>query len=128
MRWRLRLAEYHFVIHHKKGKAHCQADALSRVDSDAHTTEHEDMELPCFIIGESPPAIGPPMPLDHHQDEEVEPHPYGEEPLTLLDLILAFPDKQSELPTPISIEELIEAQAQDAFCKSIASSLERGRR
>ena len=35
MRWRLRLAEFDFEVRYKKGKANTQADALSRLDTDA---------------------------------------------------------------------------------------------
>ena len=49
MRWRLRLAEYTFSIHHKKGYLNTQADAVSRLPSKGHTTEHEDYEVPCLL-------------------------------------------------------------------------------
>ncbi len=39
MRWRLRLAEYTFDIHHKKGYLNTQADAVFGLASDHHTTE-----------------------------------------------------------------------------------------
>ena len=124
MRWRLRLAEYKFLIHHKKGKLHCQADALSRVDSEAHTQSHEDMELPCYVIGYE-------TTVDHQLKtlgDGKEPYPFTEEPMTIMDVLMAQKEDELELPAPISIEEIVEAQARDEFCQSIRSALERGER
>lgn len=50
MRWRLRLAEITFVMHHKKLYVNTQADALSRLPSKGHTTVEEDHEIPCYIL------------------------------------------------------------------------------
>lgn len=64
MRWRLRLSEYQFTIHHKKGYLNTQADAVSRLPSDGHTTEHENYEVPCLAIGTETP---PPEQISTHE-------------------------------------------------------------
>lgn len=43
MRWRLRLSEYSFDVHYKKGVENQLADAASRVDTAGPTTEEEDL-------------------------------------------------------------------------------------
>lgn len=48
IRWRLRLDGYIFLILHKQGLQNRQVDAVSRLESDVHATELEDLELPSF--------------------------------------------------------------------------------
>eukprot|EP00171_Calliarthron_tuberculosum_P014639 IDg14639t1 len=50
MRWRLRRAEYDFDVEYRKGSLHVQPDALSRLASDGHATEHEYLEIPCLVL------------------------------------------------------------------------------
>ncbi len=73
MRWRLRLAEYTFEIHHKKGYLNTQADAVSRLPSDGHTAEHEDYCIPCFVAARNqeptPTQIGIPELLREQEQD-----------------------------------------------------------
>lgn len=48
MRWRLRLSEYSFKTHHKKGNLNRQADVILRLASRESTTEHENYEILCY--------------------------------------------------------------------------------
>ena len=48
MRWRIRLSEFQFKIHHKKGYLNTQADTVSRLASDGHTSGIEDFEIPTY--------------------------------------------------------------------------------
>ncbi len=52
------------------------------------------------------------------------------EPRNVLDTVLALEDDalELEIPSPITLEELICAQAEDPLCSSIRSQLERGGR
>lgn len=50
MRWRIRLCEFTFVIHHEKAYINAQADTLSRFPSTGRTTVKEDYEIPCYIL------------------------------------------------------------------------------
>lgn len=50
MRWRLRLAGLYYDIKHRKGHLNAQADALSRLFSDGHTTEEEDYKPPVYDL------------------------------------------------------------------------------
>ena len=42
IRWRLRLEEYHYIIKYKKGSENHVADALRRIEINAHKTIEED--------------------------------------------------------------------------------------
>lgn len=48
MRWRICLAEYSSEIHYKKGLLNAEVDALPKLSSRSNTTEHEDIDEPCF--------------------------------------------------------------------------------
>eukprot|EP00171_Calliarthron_tuberculosum_P001286 IDg1286t1 len=77
MRWQLRLAEYEFEVHYKKGKLNSQADALSRLTSNGHTTEHENTEPPCLIVDIGPDDI----------EEGEDPYPFAEEADSAIDAL-----------------------------------------
>ena len=54
-RWLERLEEFQFEIVHRKGKVHCNADALSRIPSDQHDIVHDEfpvsLVLPTVVVG-----------------------------------------------------------------------------
>ena len=51
-RWRLRLLEYDFNVHYKKGAKNTIADAISRLPTFGETEIPPDMEIPCFLVAE----------------------------------------------------------------------------
>lgn len=115
MRWRLRLAEYEFEVNYKKGKLNNQADALSRLPSNGHTTEHEDTEPPCLIVDVT----------SNDWEEGEDAHPFIEEADSALDALVAEPAENQVLPAQITLQELIHEQAGDRFCQDIRTALER---
>lgn len=71
MKWRLRFSKYELEVHYKKGKLNNQADALSLLTSNGHTTEQEDTETPCLIID---------VTSDEEEEEGEETHLFIERP------------------------------------------------
>ena len=51
-RWRLRLLEYDFNVHYKKGAKNTIADAISRLPTFGGTEIPPDVEIPCFLVAE----------------------------------------------------------------------------
>eukprot|EP00171_Calliarthron_tuberculosum_P017717 IDg17717t1 len=49
----MRLAEFDFEILHKKRSLNTQADAISRLSTQCHTTEHEETEIPCLSLSDT---------------------------------------------------------------------------
>ena len=115
MRWRLRLSEFDFQILYKKGKLNTQADALSRLTTLGETSSDLDEDIPCFSI-------------DRDYDERYEVG-FIEEEFAYDDALLTT---ETDMPDPdllaaVTLEELVLAQASDAFCKVIRSRLNGGR-
>eukprot|EP00171_Calliarthron_tuberculosum_P003652 IDg3652t1 len=106
MRWRLRLAEYDFDVEYHKGSLHVQTDSLSRLPSDGHTTENEDLEILCLVLDLASPMNSQTLAkvlalqLSTDSDDEIETdiRPEGSIPLQ-----------------PISVPELLQAQDTDPF-------------
>eukprot|EP00171_Calliarthron_tuberculosum_P004259 IDg4259t1 len=111
MRWRMRLAEFDFEI--------LQADAISHLSTQGHTTEHEEAEMPCLSLGDTYPET--------QKGEEVTKEPaFEDEAVKSLDIIVANLPDAGEVPSQITIEELVEAQTYDNFFNKIISALNRG--
>lgn len=54
MQCRLWLAELDFDVAYRKESKHTQPDELSRITSNGHAKEHEELEIPCLNISEYP--------------------------------------------------------------------------
>ena len=124
MRWRLRLAEYDFSIEYKKGICNTQADALSRLRTDAEVEyDPDDVDIPVYSVD-----------IDEENDDsdvvDFLNYDYAEGDLALLeqagdDPVCAVPD---EAPLePLSAEDIINAQAEDEFCQSVRRDMNAGR-
>ena len=114
MRWRLRLAEFSFQIRHRKGVHHCQADALSRLASNGHTTLRADEEIPAYAVSSLP---------DTPVSPEADWTEWAEWPVNALNMhnaTLPIP----EPPAQVTLAKLAAAQATDTFCQSIAARLD----
>ena len=105
------MSGFDFQILYKKGKLHTQADELSRLTTLGETTSDLDEYIPCFLIDE-----------EYDEGYEVD---FIEEEFAYDDALLTtekdMPDP--DLFTAITLEELVLAQASDAFCKAIRSRL-----
>lgn len=124
MRCCLRLAEFRFEIHYKKGLLNTQADALSRLESTGHTTEHADIEIPCFTL--SWDALN-----KEEEDDTVlggesgeDFFPFEDEHFTWLDVMAGNLNEAVKLPNHVSIEEMLLEQESDSFCQRIRDALD----
>eukprot|EP00171_Calliarthron_tuberculosum_P006680 IDg6680t1 len=106
MRWCMRLAEFEFEILHKKESLNTQADAISRLSTKGHTTEHEEAEIPCLSLCDTY--------LETRKEEEVTEEPaFEDEAANSLDIIVPNLPDLDEVPSRIAIEKLVEAQSYD---------------
>ena len=111
MRWRLRLSECNFEVHHRKGYLNTQADALSRLGTDGETSVEVDENIPCFLAE------------NNTEPDWVE---YQYQPA--MDALLAMsPAPDGELLSAITPAELVRDQHADPFCSDIRSRLNGGR-
>ncbi|CAN8068650.1 unnamed protein product [Agarophyton chilense] len=109
MRWRLRLAEFDSDILYKKGTLNTQADALSRLGTSVETEPIDDLEIPCFAVGEAD----------------------GSAKIKSDDVCDDIPDAEPSEPltgsfVPITPEKMIREQQMDPFCTQIRSRLNGG--
>lgn len=136
MRWRLRLAEYNFQVHYKKGPSNVHADALSRLRTTAETTTDDWDEIPSFSLEgnlPSPDTFPPKKRFLCDQSQFAHCDNIASADLILDasihdELFAALPDPTPEDPLfrPISMEELAVAQFHDAFCVDIRRRLNEG--
>lgn len=121
MRWRIRLAEFDFDIGYRKGSQHMQPDALSRLPSSGHTTEHADLDIPCLSLSLSSDR----QILDEQSNSDEEEGSDIELYITPSSSSTAHPTRNPLPPplAPVTIEELFKAQQEDTFCQQIAEEL-----
>ena len=118
-RWRLRLMEYDFTVHYKKGRLNTIADCVSRLPTYGETGTLPDLEIP-GLVGfleeagdEVQPTEGPVMRQKDefdYLDEEFEPHIdelFGE----------VFAQEEQDV-SPIKIETFAEEQKTHGVKKS----------
>ena len=114
MRWRLRLAEFDFEVKYKKGKANAQADALSRLFTDADTIPDDNDDIPAFLLD----VVNVELTLNRQNDtDDFIDVQYAE-----VDEILSATDDPAPPYAafePIGVEELLAAQLNDQFCADI---------
>eukprot|EP00178_Gracilaria_changii_P000278 TRINITY_DN10329_c0_g1_i1.p2 TRINITY_DN10329_c0_g1~~TRINITY_DN10329_c0_g1_i1.p2 ORF type:complete len:220 (-),score=11.84 TRINITY_DN10329_c0_g1_i1:813-1472(-) len=125
-RWRLRLSEFEFDVVYRAGVKHQAPDALSRMDIDGLDNSPLNDDIPCFamelsgncdclvatvqdgnVLHENAFLDWDEPPKGHHDRR-----PTGT-------AALAVEDEQTE-PLPIPVEEFLEEQAKDPWCKGIA--------
>eukprot|EP00171_Calliarthron_tuberculosum_P022928 IDg22928t1 len=120
MRWRLRLAEFDFDVIYKKGCLHTQPDALSRLPSASHTTEHEDLDIPCLLVNDRPrTSASRQHPTDITDTEDA----FDDEIDVTTDEPPAYLSATPIEHTPISLQEIRAGQETDPFCQSIRQQL-----
>eukprot|EP00171_Calliarthron_tuberculosum_P008360 IDg8360t1 len=78
----MRLAEFDFEILHKKGSLNTQADAISRLSTQSHTTKHEEAEIPCLSLCDTYTET-------RKEDEVTEEPAFEDEAANSLDIIVA---------------------------------------
>lgn len=93
-RWRLRLAEYDYVVQTRPGAAHHGADTMSRLASTGDDVGVIEDTIPCLPLPNSAAAWESP-----HQGED-------------------------EFLSPLSVEELLEAQAEDPRCHEVRREMD----
>eukprot|EP00171_Calliarthron_tuberculosum_P009606 IDg9606t1 len=87
----MRLAEFDFEILHKKRSLNTQADAIPRLPTQGHTTEHKEAEIPCLSLGDTYPET--------QKEEEVTEDPaFEDEAANSLDIIVANLPDVDEVP------------------------------
>ena len=143
MRWRLRLSEFDFEIQYRPGRVHQVPDALSRLITPGSDSRPVDDEIPTFgdhpvlvttrsskrsSTAEGQPTTEDPEPqsvpqYSHHDDEVMD--DVLDEALDVFDIGIAEGTYEpvdvtpANVPTKITIEEILEAQKTDAFCQTV---------
>lgn len=113
MRWRLRLAELDFGIHHKLGKVNQQADVLSRLRTDAETVNHiDDDNIPVVLVD---------VTTDKTNTNIVK-HNFIDLGNHIMDEVYATPEPpnlQDTRLTATELDKLVSTQMHDRFCTDI---------
>ena len=127
-RWRLRLMEYDFTVHYKKGRMNTIADCVSRLPTYGETGTSPDLEIPSLAgFVEEAPSETPEVPESpgkttdefDYLDQDFEPHIdafFGQ--------ILATEERDV---SPIKIETYVEEQARDTWCQDLLKQVEDGK-
>ena len=149
MRWRLRLSEFDFEIQNRPGRVHQVPDALSRLITPGSDTKPVDDEIPKFgdhnvlvttrantqrsaadgaaALTEEPSTGEPDLvnvpTYSHHDDEVMD--DVLDDALDVFDIGIADQAYEpadispADVPTKITIEEILEAQKTDSFCQTV---------
>ena len=142
MRWRWRLSEFDFEIHYRPGRVHQVPDALSRLISPSTDNKPVDDEIPTVGDHHDPVLVATRSrkadasgssreqdvshTLTHEEDEALD--DTFDEALDLFDLDLADAPHEpldgniANVPSKLTIPEILEAQKTDAFCQTVLSS------
>ena len=117
-RWRLRLAEYDFNVEYRPGRVNNLADGMSRLPTEGETKTSIDEEIPCFVVLETTLEETDPISpmglagLFYDPDDQFVECPE----------VLALVDNDAPAD-PIPIEEFLEEQSKDPFCKAKAETV-----
>ena len=114
-RWRLRLLEFDFTVQYKKVVKNTIADCISRLFTYGETAVEPDVSIPCLNVEQDTDTY--PF-LDVELDDS-----YDEMLVASVDICDV--EEVREI-SPITNEELIQAQFTDAYCRDLHDSLERG--
>ena len=149
MRWRLHLSEFDFEIQYRPGRVHQVPDALSRLISRGLDPKPVDDEIPTFgdhnvlvttrantrrsaahgaAVSTKEPSTEKPDPVNvptysHHDGEVMD--EVLDDALDVFDIGIANPAYEpvdvttADVPTKITIEEILEAQKTDSFCQTV---------
>ena len=148
MRWRLRLYEFDFEIQYRPGRVHQVPDALSRLITPGSDPKPVDDEIPTFghnvlvstrantrrsaangaAASTEEPSVGEPDPVNvptysNHDDEVMD--EVLDEALDVFDIGIVDQAygpvdlTPADVPTKITIEEILEAQETDSFCQTV---------
>lgn len=111
VRWRLRLAEFHFLVKYKKENHNCFVDFLSRMRTSHQTTDEIDEEIPFFAVCYDPDSEGtePGGPWSSGTDNTSH----------QVLLLIASTAGGGRFPSAISAEKMLHSQLQDPFCASL---------
>ena len=121
MRWRLRLAEFDFEIQHKKGRLNTQADALSRLKTDAETVYDPEADVVPVYLAEEEIAR-----REEDNDEPVNTDFLHED---WAEHDAALVNEQEAVHTavnPVKWEELLTEQQSDEFCMKVREQINSG--
>ena len=156
MRWRLRLSEFDFEIQYRQGRVHQVPDALSRLITPGSDPRPVDNEIPTFgdhnvlvttrantrrsaangaAASTEEPSTGEPDPLkvptySHHDDEVMD--DALDDALDVFDIGIADQAYEpvdvtpADVPTKITIQEILEAQKTDSFCQTVLAMQSKG--
>ena len=114
-RWRLRLLEFDFTVQYKKGAKNTIADCISRLPTYGETAVEPDVSIPCLTVEQDTdtyPFLD--MDLDDFYDE-----------MLVASVDICDVEEVREI-SPITNDELVQAQFTDAYCRELRDSLERG--
>jgi len=93
-RWRLRLAEFDYVVQTRPGASHHAADTMSRISTPAVDDGAIPDAVPCLELPNSSAAWQLP------------------------------PQTKGGLPSPLTLVELLEGQAEDGRCKEVRAAMD----
>ena len=114
-RWALRLQEFDYEVQYKPGSSHALADGPSRLLTDGIDRSHFDDEIPCLprrsnlLVGDG---------FDVKDEKPTKKNPLRDENPVLV--------TRMNLKRPISVEETLEEQAKDEYCKYIRQEIAEG--
>ena len=114
----MRLAEFEFEVEYRPGRKNSVADGMSRLPTDGDDRRPIEDEIPCFLVSDGTPTLETtnPRPLSDIWDE-IPNDDYVENPE-----VLALSETDPDV-TPITTEEFMAAQSNDAFCKTQAGTV-----
>ena len=141
-RWRLGLLEFDFTISYKKGIKNTIADAVSRLPTYGESDFAPDIDVPCYVV-ESKLAGDVRHLHDPVEDQDFDPFEIGHR-CPSIECEEYFDDHFDEVdgeelfdsntgvlttevaagPTPISYDEIVQAQASDPDCPEFKRRLE----
>ena len=132
-RWRLRLAEFHFAIKYRKGADNHHADALSRLLTGSPTVNDDENDvIPTFTLTDDTASdtdshMSTSTVTDESSDDDADHSEFLEPEYSEIDHVLATqPAPQPLNFNQITLEELVVAQHNDAFCAEISRRLNEG--
>ena len=126
MRWRLRLSEFDFNIEYKKGICNTQADALSRLRTNAEVQfDADESDIPVYAVVDSDDEEDDPEDIEILDFEEDE---FVEHDLAMLEACAVETEPPADTITAVTAEEIVQGQLVDEFCLSVRRRINAGDR
>ena len=113
-RWALRLQEFDYEVQYKPGSSHAMADGPSRLLTDGIDQSHFDDEIPC-LPRRSNLLVGDGFDLEDTQQRR---NPKRDVKQVLV--------TRRNLKKPISVDETLEEQAKDEYCRWVREQIAEG--